>query len=137
MEIWSGLKLCFQTTIKSLCFSRSVLIMKINDKDSEIKGSAGCYTIIVVIMVSSSPHSTALSLLNSKMYILFELDHPSSCNHSLKLINSCFWSAYSTPLKWTQMIQSESHIQCSFGTISFLILKHFQWFRQCPVNKSQ
>jgi len=31
-----------------------------------------------------TPYSTASMLLNSKMYILFELNHPGSCNQSLK-----------------------------------------------------
>ena len=31
-----------------------------------------------------TPHSTALILLNSNMYISFEYNHPSNCDNSMK-----------------------------------------------------
>ena len=38
------------------------------------------FTLVIIIGYErSTPHSTALILPNSKMYILFELNHPTSC----------------------------------------------------------
>ena len=47
----------------------------------------------------STPHLTSRILLNLKIYILFEWNHSSSCNHSLNFEKFLFFSASSTTLK--------------------------------------
>lgn len=47
----------------------------------------------------SAPHSTALIFLNSKTYILFEKNHPSSSYHSLKFKKILFLISIFNPLE--------------------------------------
>ena len=52
----------------------------------------GCFT----------PHSTALMSTNSKMYILFEKNHPSNRNRGLKYQKFLFYRHHELPLKVSQ-----------------------------------